>query len=645
MCGICGFVGASDDGLIERMRDTLAHRGPDESGSYSDGRVHFGHRRLSVIDLGMGQQPFASADGKLVLVFNGEIYNYPALRVALEQRGHVFRTRCDTESIVHAYREYGARCPEHLDGMFAFVLYDREKQILFGARDRFGKKPLFYSTPLDGGSRRFVFASETRSLLEDPSVRRSAGLSVDGVVAYLLHDYIPGSSTAFENIHRMPAGSSFTIRLDEAVPASPEFRRFWRNPILDRPEPLDGEKNAIAEIDRLLDAAVQRRLMADVPLGVFLSGGIDSSAIVAFLARHTDPAAIQTFAIGFDDASFDESEFAALAARHFGTRHRSRIFTAEHCIAELDHCIRHMDEPFADPSILPTSLLSRFAREHVTVALTGDGGDELFAGYDPFRAIRPARLYDAVVPGWLHPHIGNLAQTIFRSDGANMSPGFRIERFLRGAKAPAAERLTTWMGAFDAKGAARLLGATSATEVSRRYLAQERALVADNAALGSDPVQAALAYFQTCYLVDDILVKADRASMMHSLELRSPFLDTSLAGFANRLPGSVKYRRGTTKYILKQVLARGRPGSPMIPDRLLRRPKKGFGIPISRWIRRELRDRFRASLVDDWPKSLGFLDASRIKSLLDRHIDGGKDFGKELWALFMLRGWVREWIG
>ena len=645
MCGICGFVGAADDRLIERMRDALAHRGPDESGSYADGPVHLGHRRLSVIDPGMGQQPFESADGKLVLVFNGEIYNYPSIRAGLEQRGHVFRTRCDTESIVHAWREYGESCPEHLDGMFAFVLYDRERRLLFGARDRFGKKPLFYSAPLVDGSRRFVFASETRSLLEDPAVRRSAGLSVDGVVAYLLHDYIPGGSTAFENIHRVPAGSSFTIRLDEAMPAAPRFRQFWRNPILGSPEPLDDETKAVAEIDRLLDGAVQRRLMSDVPLGVFLSGGIDSSAIVAFLARHADPAAIQTFAIGFDDPSFDESGHAAHAARHFGTTHRCRTFTAQDCIAELDHCIRHMDEPFADPSILPTSLLCRFAREHVTVALTGDGGDELFAGYDPFRALLPARLYDAVVPGWLHPRIASLARTIFRSDGANMSPGFRIERFLRGAKAPAADRLTTWMGAFDAAGVSRLLGGISATDVSRRYLAPERALVADNAALGSDPVHAALAYYQTCYLVDDILVKADRASMMHSLELRSPFLDTGLAEFVNRLPGSFKYRRGTTKYILKQVLARGRSGLPMIPDQLLRRPKKGFGIPISRWIRKELRDRFRTGLVDDWPPALGFLDASHIKSLLDRHIEGSRDFGKELWALFMLRGWVREWLG
>ena len=626
------------------MRDSLTHRGPDERGSYFSETVHLAHRRLSVVDLTHGQQPFHSEDGMLVLVFNGEIYNHNDLRSTLEQRGHVYRTQSDTESIIHAYREYGERCAEYLDGMFAFVLYDKQKRILFGARDRFGKKPLFFSAPRENEGRAFVFASEIRSLLLHPSVARAARLSQDGVVSYLLHDYVPGEATAFDGIFRIPAGHAFRVAIDGALPEKPHSWRYWQNPILTAEPARIDEDEAIAEVDRLFDAAVSRRLMADVPLGVFLSGGIDSSAIVAFLSRHLDPREIRTFSIGFDDPSFDESQFAAAAASHFDTRHSARCFTASDCLAELDICLKHMDEPLADPSILPTSLLSKFARESVTVALGGDGGDELFAGYDPFKALAAGRAYDTLVPSWMHKAVGGLSRSILPNSGANMSLSFRAERFLRGAKAPEAERMTTWLGAFDANGVAALLDGASESGIRERFLGTERALFAGCQNAQDDPVRHGLAYFQSLYLVDDILVKADRASMMHSLELRSPFLDTALAEFVNALPSHFKYRRGRTKYILKELLARGPDGRPMIPEHLLRRPKKGFGIPVSRWIRGELREAFRSALVADWPAKLHFLKPARIQSMLDLHLSGTRDYGKELWALYMLGGWVRNWL-
>lgn len=643
VCGICGFIGRADDAPLERMRDALAHRGPDERGSYSNESVHLAHRRLSVVDLKQGQQPFQSEDGMLVVVFNGEIYNHDELRSTLERRGHAYRTESDTESIIHAYREYGERCPEHLDGMFAFVLFDKRKRTLFGARDRFGKKPLFYSTPPNYDGRAFVFASEIRSLLLHPAVARTTGLSEDAVISYLLHDYVPGEATAFRGIFRIPQGHAFRISIDNAIAERPEMWRYWQNPVLAAESFNADEDEIAAEVDRLLDAAVRRRLMADVPLGVFLSGGVDSSAIVAFLSRHMNPAEIRTFSIGFDDPSFDESEYAAAAAAHFGTNHSTRRFTARDCLDELGNCIRHMDEPLADPSIVPTSLLSKFARESVTVALGGDGGDELFAGYDPFKALAAAHAYDALIPPFLHRAITGLSRGMPQG-GANMSVSFRVDRFLRGAKVPEAERMTSWMGSFDSKGVAALLDNAPEEGIRERFLGSERALFAAIPGVASDHVRSSLAYFQSFYLVDDILVKADRASMMHSLELRSPFLDTALAEFVNPLPSHFKYRGGTTKYILKKVLARGANGGFMVPRALLRRPKKGFGIPVSRWIRGELRETFKSALVTQWPDKLHFLKSSHIESMLNLHLTGARDYGKELWALYMLSGWVRNWV-
>jgi asparagine synthase (glutamine-hydrolysing) len=634
VCGICGIIGRPSRDVVVRMRDVLAHRGPDESGEFVDDFVGLGHRRLSIVDLKTGQQPLHSADGSVVVVFNGEIYNHPTLRKELERRGFGYRTNSDTESIVNAYLAFGTDSAKYLDGMFAFVLYDRAKKLVFGARDRFGKKPLFYASARESGQTSFVFGSEIRSLLQHPAVRREAVVSEQGVQDYLLHDYVPGSRTIFANIAKLEAGHAFTIDLREPSLA-PKVWRYWDNPIAKAPASSLSEDEAAHEAGQLLEQAVKRRLMSDVPLGVFLSGGVDSSVITALLTRSMPPNEIRTFAIGFREKSFDESEFATAVAKHLGTTHQSRIFSAADCVVELERVTEHMDEPLADPSILPTSMLCRFARESVTVALGGDGGDELFAGYDPFVALAPARLYHAIVPRPLHRAAIGVAR-LLPASAKNMSLGFRVQRFLRGAGVPAELRLATWMSPFAPAEIARILPGVPATAAVLGSEAELYRTVRDGA---GDDVQAALAYFQRFYLTDDILVKVDRASMMHGLEVRAPFLDTALVELVNRLPSHLKLRSGVRKYLLKRIASRMAP----LPASILGRAKKGFGIPVAQWIRKELRAEFHDALTNDWPQSLEMIDRREVERLLAAHVAGRENNYKELWALFTLVAWARRW--
>lgn len=638
MCGICGIIGRPSRDIVVRMRDVLAHRGPDESGEFVDDLVGLGHRRLSIVDLLTGQQPLYSVDGSIVVVFNGEIYNHAVLRKDLEQRGFSHRTNSDTESIVNAYLAFGTECAKHLDGMFAFVLYDRARKRVFGARDRLGKKPLFYSLARDRGQTSFVFGSEIRSLLEHPTVRREAVVTESAVQQYLLHDYVPGSQTMFANIAKLEAGHAFAIDLGEPTVA-PKIWRYWDNPIAAPPATVSqSEEEVTEEGGRLLEQAVRRRLMSDVPVGVFLSGGVDSSVITALLAKSMPPADIKTFAIGFRERSFDESEFAASVSKHLGTTHLTRVFSAADCVAELGRVTEHMDEPLADPSILPTSMLCRFARETVTVAIGGDGGDELFAGYDPFLALAPARLYHAVMPRPLHRTAVRVAQ-LLPASAKNMSLAFRLQRFLRGAGVPAALRLPSWMSPFTPAELSRILSNLPAPVAAA--LQPEADLYRTIHDRGGDDVQAALAYFQLFYLTDDILVKADRASMMHGLEVRAPFLDTALVEFVNRLPSDLKLRSASRKYLLKRIADR----MARLPAAILNRAKKGFGIPVAQWIRRELRTDFHDTLTSDWPQSLAMIDRVEVGRLLAAHVAGRENNYKELWALFILVAWARRWAG
>lgn len=626
------------------MRESLAHRGPDEAGEYSDASISLAHRRLAIVDIEAGHQPFYSEDESIVLVFNGEIYNHPELKRQLSAKGHRYVSDSDTESIIHAYVEHGVDCLRHLDGMFAFVLYDKRNKTLFGARDRFGKKPLFYSQPVTNGRRTLVFASEIRSLLRHPEVRRDARLSQESLCLYLLHDYVPEPHTMFENVLKLEAGHAFLAEIGGREIERFSVWRYWSNPILERPSENVSEDAAAAEIVRLLERAVEKRLMADVPLGVFLSGGIDSSAIVAMLARIGPAEQIATFSIGFEERSFDESEHARSVARYFGTRHSERKFSVNDCLEELPLLSAHMDEPLADPSILPMSLLCRLARESVAVALGGDGGDELFAGYDPFAALTPARLYDRFVPGAVDEHVVKpLAQRLPAST-ENMPLAFRAQRFLRGAKQPPGARLPTWMGPLSAAQITELLPGVDEQTVIDTYLRPEIVQYRALSEAQTDEVQATLAYYQRFYLTNDILVKTDRASMMHSLEVRAPFLDRELAEFVNRLPSSLKFNRGTRKYLLRRALRGDSDRGSLLPRSIVDRPKKGFGIPVAHWIRHELQREVHAKIVADWPTCLDMLDRRKIEGLFVAHVRGRANNYKELWALFTLAEWARQWV-
>ena len=635
MCGIVGFVGPPDPTVLDRMRDALAHRGPDGAGSVTEGRVSLGHRRLSIVDLGGGAQPMRDADGDLTVVFNGEIYNHPRLRRRLESRGAEYRTGCDTESILHAYRAHGRDCPRELDGMFAFVLHDRRRGVLFGARDRFGKKPLHYvHRPHAGGrSVSFAFASEIKALRRHPDLRREFALSADALESYLLHDYVAGPQSIHRGVRRLPRGSAFELHLATGALKTWTWWRPADEPTVDVP---DGVGPAAARLAELLTEATRSRLMSDVPVGAFLSGGIDSSAIVHRLTTLRPAAEIDTFAIGFDDADFDESHHAAAVAAALGTRHHSRRFTAADLTGRLPALVEGMDEPFADPSLLPFSLLCEFAREHVKVAVGGDGGDELLAGYDPFRAVRPARLYHRLVPGFADRLVERASAALLGGSAGNVALDFKVRRFLRGAGVPEPYRYAAWMGPFAPTTLPRLMP-------GRPFRSWRRSLplLADpnertHAAGGLGP---ALDFFERIYLTDDILVKLDRGSMMHSLEVRSPFLDTALAEYCHALPDRWKQSGRLQKVLLREAADRHLPG---FPKAVLDRPKKGFGIPVARWIREDLAADFRDTLLGDWPVALDVLHQPEAERLLRRHLAGAENHYKELWALYVLVKWARR---
>lgn len=633
--------------MLLRMSDALMHRGPDAAGIYIDEPVSLAHRRLSIIDIEGGDQPMSSDDGKLVLVFNGEIYNYRELRDQLAAEGHRFRTRSDTEVILHAYQKYGTGCLDHLDGMFSFVLFDATRKQLFGARDRFGKKPLYYcASQRETGNHEvtFAFASELKSLREHPAIAASLRLSEAGLASYLLNDYLLGEQRIFAGIQLLPAGTAFSFGLPGS--SAPGFQqwKYWDISFDQSHTPGEiaaaSEPELAAKVLELLRSAVGKRLVADVPVGALLSGGVDSSAIVALMTEFKPAGEIETFSIGFDERSFDESEHAARVARHYGTRHFTRRFTVDEMLEGLPLAIRQMDEPFADPSIMPVSMLCEFARQRVTVALGGDGGDELFAGYDPFRAVWPAERYRRFVPDWLHRQLVMRLADQLPSSSRNMAIDFKARRFLRGVSAPRSLRVATWMGAFSAAQLERLM------PDSRFHIEAAVAPVLESyeriEEMGGDALAHALDFFERHYLTDDILVKVDRASMMHSLEVRTPFLDTALAEFVHALPSRLKLRGGATKYLLKQALLRSRGDGPTVPKDIVHRKKKGFGIPVAKWIRTELREAFQRTLVDDWPKEmLPMFDQSVIADLLRQHVERTRNNYKELWALYVLARWAR----
>jgi asparagine synthase (glutamine-hydrolysing) len=568
MCGLTGFVGAGGRADLDAMAGAILHRGPDEAGFHVEPEhaLYLAFRRLAIVDVTGGHQPMWNEDGSVCVLFNGEIYNQAELRDALQARGHVFRSdHSDTEVLVHGYEEWGDGLPARLNGMFAFVVWDRPRQRLFAARDRFGEKPFFYVARPGF----FAFASELSALIRHPAVDRT--IDPRALQKFFAYGYIPAPSALYRGARKLQGGCSLTLDLAD-------FRvreqRYWRFAIdTDEHAPESRVPDLTEELRALLDTAVARRLVSDVPLGIFLSGGIDSSVVLALAARHRAPGSLDTFTIGFNEPSFDESPYARAVAAAIGSRHHERILDFDTARGLAGDVLARLDEPTGDASILPTYLLSAFARESVTVALSGDGGDELFAGYDPFAALGPASWYDRLVPPPVHLVLRRLAGMLPHGT-SNMSLDFKLRRALMGLSYPPGVRLPVWMSPLEPARIGALFDAPMRTE----ELYSEAIEAWDNAR-AANPIDRTLEFFTNFYLPDDILAKTDRAAMMVSLEARAVFLDNDVVDFCARLPHGYKYRRGVRKFLLRRA-AEG-----LVPEAVLKRPKKGFGIPFARWLR------------------------------------------------------------
>ncbi|MFZ4115523.1 MAG: asparagine synthase (glutamine-hydrolyzing) [Chthoniobacterales bacterium] len=573
MCGIAGFIGSGSRDVLEKMTGALAHRGPDAEGFFVEEKkgIYFGHRRLSILDLRGGAQPMLTNEQKLVIVFNGEIYNHAELRAELVAKGYLFETdHSDTEVLLYAYCEWGDGMLEKLNGMWAFAIYDKCEDSIFLARDRFGKKPLYYFHRPEGDGV-FAFSSELSSLLQHPQAPRNE--STLALKKYFAYGYIPAPHSRIDGIYKLPGGYCGRLNLRTKRWS---MQRYWEYQLepCQSDLPADGGQAWGEELLECLDRAVKRRLISDVPLGVFLSGGIDSSAVAALASRHLPEGRLKTFSIGFTDPSFDELPFARQMASYLRCDHHEEILDLERAVHLLPELLSRMDEPLADSSLLPTWLLSGFARRHVTVALGGDGGDELFAGYDPFKALRAAELYSKVVPKWLHPALSFLAAQLPVSH-RNISLDFKIKRTLRGLTFPEPLWMPVWMGPLDLHELDAFFGDKNDPE----EIYSEAIDAWELPRAGASPVDRALQFFTRLYLQDDILTKVDRTSMLHSLEARSPFLDIEVVDFARRLPHTVKLRGGITKWILKKAL------ESLLPHEIIYRKKKGFGMPIGAWLR------------------------------------------------------------
>ncbi len=553
------------------------------------------------------------------VVFNGEIYNYRELQHELEARGHRFKTHCDTETIVHAFEEFGSKCLEHLRGMFAFAIWDGRRRTLFIARDRVGKKPLYYTiSPLGT----LIFGSELKSLREHPEFRGE--ISVEALDAYLAFGYVPDPLTIFRDVHKLPPGSHLTFSAGRA-----SVEQYWDFPYSEsQSEPAPSEEECLEELRALLDEAVRIRLVADVPLGAFLSGGVDSSAVVGLMARHASQP-VKTFSIGFHEDSYNELKFARVAARKFGTDHHEFMVTPDICEI-VDTLVWHFDEPFADSSAIPTYVVSKLAREFVKVVLSGDGGDEVFGGYTRY-ALDRKRSGFARLPR-------SFRQRVMQPLGRSLPHGAWGRNYIHNVALDPLDRYIEDISIFTKLNKPSLytdgfrlqLGATEAAARFRECASRSRA---------DDALDPLLYLDSKTYLPGDILTKVDRMSMAVSLEARSPLLDHKLIEFVcTRIPASMKMKGLETKHIFKQAV------SDLVPAEILNRPKQGFGVPIEQWINQQLRDRVRGTLTEPRTQQRGYIEPRYVKILLDEHERGRRGHSAELWSLFILELWQRAFV-
>ncbi|MFA5841393.1 MAG: asparagine synthase (glutamine-hydrolyzing) [Candidatus Paceibacterota bacterium] len=628
MCGIAGYSGEGDTLILKKMADTLRHRGPDDEGYYSDGRVGLAHRRLSIIDLSpAGHQPMTVEKGDIQVVFNGEIYNFGDLRKGLESR-HKFTGHSDTEVIAHLYEETGEKVFSKIDGMFAIAIYDKTRSKLFLARDRMGKKPLYYGI-FDGT---LIFGSELKALMVHPKFEKE--LDIVSLNKYLQYEYIPTPHTMFKNVWKLEPGHYASY--DGTVLTK---TKFWEISFVGKEIEAPSLKDSLERLDTLLYNAVKKRMVSDVPLGIFLSGGIDSSTIAYYaqrIARENGAKPVKTFSIGFSEGSFDESAYARQVSKYLGTEHEEKILSAKDSLSLIPDIADFLDEPLADASIIPTYLLSRFTREHVTVALGGDGGDELLCGYDTFLAHRLADIYEKI-PEFMRKDIFEKLIPLLPVSQRNMSFDFKAKKFIAGFYGDKKYRNQRWLGAFDKSERAELFssevwrgleGANEFDDIDR-YLAE----------CPSDDYynQLMFMYLRT-YMMDDILVKVDRASMYNSLEVRAPFLDTEVVNFLVKQPLSFKLRGLTTKYLLKQLM------EDKLPSEIVYRNKKGFGIPLTEWLKGELKPLVKETLSEESIKNQGLFNMEYIDKLKKEHFSGQKDNRKQLWALMVFSLWHKKWM-
>lgn len=634
MCGIAGIIGgAIDEALLRGMTDTLSRRGPDDRGLYVDpsGGCGLGHRRLSVIDLEGGHQPLATADGQVQVVVNGEIYNFRELRADLEAKGHRFATRSDCEVVVHGWREWGAELVGRLEGMFALAVWDAEQRVLLLARDRMGQKPLYFVRL--GGSR-LVFASEAKALLAHPEVSRAP--SPVGLAHYLTYECLPEDQGLTEGLEKLLPGHRLTFSPETG--GAPNIEAYWQMRFAGSPDgPVVAGKSEAELVELLRDrilSAVEARLVSDVPLGVLLSGGVDSSLVAAAMTRRGS-GTVKSFSIAFDDESFDESPHAQRVSKHLGTHHHEERLSPALMLDILPAVADVMCEPIGDASVIPTYLLSRFTRQTVTVALGGDGGDELFLGYPTFTADRVARVVDAALPLGVQAWLGQTAlhaAHYLPVSRKNFSFDFKVKRFAQGLGFGPQERHQAWMGSFLPRELETLLTAETARAALAEspYAPIQRLHAESDARDGLDATSLQYARF---YLTGDVLVKVDRASMAHGLEVRAPLLDRSVVELAAALPSALKLKGLTTKHLLKEA------ARPWLPEGIVDRPKKGFGVPIADWLRGPLRPMARDLLAPDRLRRAGWFRPEAVTALLDAHEAGTADHRKPLWTLLAFELW------
>ncbi len=626
MCGIVGFTskhfGDEERAILERMNAAILHRGPDEDGYYTAEGIGMAMRRLSIIDLASGQQPIHNRDRSKWIVYNGEVYNYQSLRSDLEDGGDSFYTNSDTEAIVHLYDKHGKDCLKYLRGMFAFAIWDDRDKSLFIARDRVGKKPLLYSHRPNGD---LVFGSEFRALLEHPSISRD--IDRDAIDKYLSYLCVPAPLTAFREIRKLEPGHWLFWKDGEIT-----TERYW---LPDFSEKIDvSEEEAIEETTRILREAVKLRMISEVPLGAFLSGGVDSSTVVALMAEVSDRP-VKTFSIGFEEQDYSELEHARKVADHIGAEH-SEFIVRPDALEVLPTLVDHYGEPYADSSAIPTYYVARETRKHVTVALNGDGGDESFAGYERYAAMLLAEKYSSI-PKALRKLLIEFPLSALPTSELRRSRVRDAKRFLSAANLPTTERYFRWVSTFERSAKETLytpefresLNGSDSSQTLEQWFRK---------ANGYSRLDSVLLTDLMTYLPNDLLVKVDIASMANSLEARSPFLDHELIEFAASLPPALKIRRTETKSLLKKVAAR------LVPGDVVYRRKMGFGVPIGKWFRGEMKDFLRGRLLSDRSLGRGIVRSEEVMRYVQEHVDGRKDHAFKLWTLLMLELWFERFI-